>query len=65
MIVREIKVNREAALKSFDYFNDYDDTRRYAVENCSLETIQLLDNGFNDWMTAERNKLYDNVTLTN
>lgn len=65
MIVREIKVNREAVLKTFDWFNDYEDTRRYAVENCPLETIQLLDDGFNDWMKAERNKLLDNAVLTN
>jgi hypothetical protein len=42
MIVREIKLNPDEVLKNFDWFNDYDDTRLYALYNCPKETVEKL-----------------------
>jgi len=49
MIVREIKTNTDETLKDFDYFNDYDDTLRWAKRNCE-EVVPRLESGFKGWL---------------
>lgn len=56
MIVREIRNYRDEVLERFDYFNDYKGTRLFCVE-CGLdETVQLLDEGWNEFIQDQRLK---------
>lgn len=48
MIVREIKTNTEQVLKSFDYFNDYKDTRAWCVSSFP-EILPRLDKGHDEF----------------
>lgn len=48
MIVREIK-NHPELLNDFDWFNDYNDTRLWAIESFP-EIVEKLDDGFNKWL---------------
>lgn len=56
MIVREIKNHRDAVLASFDWFNDYKDTRAWATQNCDEQTVALLDEGYQKWLEDWHNK---------
>jgi hypothetical protein len=47
MIVREIKYKPEL-LDNFDWFNDYEDTRRWAIYSCP-ELVYGLDKGYEKW----------------
>jgi len=49
MIVREIQNNTEEEIKTFDWFNDYEDTRRWAARNGYTKIVQLLDAGIKKW----------------
>lgn len=60
MIVREIKQNRDEILARFDWFNDYKDTRIYALDNCDEETVRLLDEGNDKWWRERMNKFQSN-----
>ena len=52
MIVREIKEN-PVLLLSFDWFNDYADTRSWAVVNCP-NLVGVLDQGHQAWLDEQR-----------
>ena len=52
MIIREIKDNPEL-INTFDWFNDYADTRRWARYNCP-ELIEGLDSGRRRWGRESR-----------
>lgn len=54
MIVREIKDHRDEVLANFDWFNDYADTRIFAVRCCDEETVRLLDEGWDAWLKKSR-----------
>lgn len=47
MIVREIKQNPEI-IDNFDWFNDYKDTRSWAVGSCP-ELLSRLDEAYEKW----------------
>lgn len=47
MIVREIKKDPKI-IDNFDWFNDYSDTRAWAVHNCP-ELVDKLDTGYRNW----------------
>jgi hypothetical protein len=49
MIVREIKDNPDEVLKSFDWFNDYEDTRFWCIQNAP-ELVDRLTSGFKIWL---------------
>lgn len=56
MIVREIRDNPDLILSTFDYFNDYNDTRKYC--ECHYpELVERLDSGFEEYLKKER-RLY-------
>jgi len=55
MIVREIKETPDEVLKTFDYFNDYKDTRAWA-EHAAPEIIDRLDRGQRIWRDSWRKK---------
>jgi hypothetical protein len=55
MIVREIKDNPEL-LKTFDWFNDYEDTKRWAEYHCP-ELVKSLDEGFKKWLKHFNRKI--------
>lgn len=57
MIVREIKQNPDSVIENFDYFNDYDDTRGYAKENCPIDVVGKLDKGFKEWLMDYQRKI--------
>lgn len=59
MIIREITKDRERVLNSFDWFNDYRDTRDYVKSLGDKETVDLLDNGFEDYISKIRQKKID------
>lgn len=44
MIIREIKQQPEL-LETFDWFNDYKDTRRWVTRNCP-ELLSKMDEGY-------------------
>lgn len=52
MIVREIKDDTDNVLSKFDWFNDYKDTRAWAVYSCP-DVLPRLDAGYkkycDDW----------------
>ena len=48
MIVREIKDHPEL-INTFDWFNDYNDTRYWARHSCP-ELLKRLDGGFKQWL---------------
>ena len=47
MVIREIKNNPEL-IKTFDWFNDYKDTVKWAKHNCP-EIVNKLKKGFNEY----------------
>jgi hypothetical protein len=49
MIVREIVTDTEKTLETFDWFNDYSDTRRWAARNRHKGIVDRLDEGFFKW----------------
>jgi len=49
MIVREIKDDPINVLKTFDHFNDYDDTRSYVFRYGDLCILDLLDASHAVW----------------
>lgn len=49
MIIREIKDCDSSFWLTFDYLNDYDDTRYWAVTNAP-DKVKTLDEGFNKWL---------------
>ena len=53
MICRDIVVDTEKKLQVFDWFNDYDDTKRWCKNNAP-ELVALLDSGFQNYL-KERN----------
>ena len=56
MIVREIRDSPEEVIENFDWFNDYEDTRRWCIQNCT-KVIKDLDNAFKIWL---KNRNTDN-----
>lgn len=50
MIVREIKQNPVEVLRNFDWFNDYKDTRSWAVGQGLTEIVDGLDIGHEKWI---------------
>jgi len=58
MIVREIKQAPLSTVGNFDWFNDYHDTRDWAVANCPHDVVELLDAGYAIWLREyqERSK---------
>ena len=50
MIIREIKERPFEVVGNFDWFNDYDDTRRWAKSACDHETVALFEAGFALWL---------------
>jgi len=56
MIVREIEDQPEI-LNCFDWFNDYEDTKRWAVRNGHTELVKKLEEG-NDayWKSRYKSK---------
>lgn len=50
MIIREIKDSPLSVIGSFDWFNDYDDTRLYALDHCPRDVVALLDAGHAVWL---------------
>lgn len=56
MIVREIKQD-PTLIENFDWFNDYKDTRGWAVHSCP-ELVEKLDEGYDNWVKehAKQNK---------
>lgn len=57
MIVREIAENQEL-LDDFDWFNDYKDTRQWAVYAERPDLVKRLDEGHKKWL-ERRNKRYE------
>lgn len=53
MIVREIKKKPEEILKNFDWFNDYKDTRQWAL-TAYPEIVTKLDEGYEKWLKREK-----------
>lgn len=53
MIVREIKENPDKILSSFDWFNDYDDTRNYCMRISRPDLVTRLEDGFKVWMKKQ------------
>lgn len=53
MIVREIKDNPDQVLSNFDWFNDYKDTRSYAVYSGLDEIVKRLDEGYDNYLIRE------------
>ena len=53
MIVREIKTHPEL-LENFDWFNDYKDTKRWAIYNCP-ELVSALDAGYEKFIKVWSN----------
>jgi hypothetical protein len=49
MIVREIRDNPNLLIEAFDWFNDYKDTRSWAVVNCPA-LVDALDLGHDTWL---------------
>jgi sugar phosphate isomerase/epimerase len=49
MIIREIRESPHRAIGSFDWLNDYNDTRRWAQHNCPPDVVALLDAGHAVW----------------
>lgn len=45
MIIREIRDNPLHEIATFDWFNDYKDTRDWAVHSCPADVVALLDAG--------------------
>jgi len=45
MIVRAIVQNPDKMLAVFDYFNDYNDTKRWLVRNGYVDIAKRLDDG--------------------
>lgn len=54
MIIREIATD-DSYFDTFDYFNDYDDTRRFLVRQNLTDKLETLDAGFQVWL-SERNQ---------
>jgi len=50
MIVREIREDPSGVIASFDWYNDYDDTKRWVTDNCSVGVLEELDAGFHTWL---------------
>lgn len=50
MIVRELKENPDKVLQNFDYYNDYEDTKRWADYNCPDAIVQRLEAGYHRWI---------------
>jgi len=61
MIIREIKDNPEL-LKTFDWFNDYDNTKSWAKYNCP-EMVELLDKGFNEFLIKLKHGINKPLTI--
>ena len=55
MIVREIAKHPEL-LEDFDWFNDYNDTRDWALHKAP-DMVPLLDEGFKKWLEKIEAKL--------
>lgn len=55
MIIREIKSNPKEVLNNFDWFNDYKDTRNWAMSACP-EIVVELDKGYKKWLERETQK---------
>lgn len=53
MIIREIADSPEL-LDDFDWFNDYDDTRRWAVTAERPDLVERLDEGHKKWLESRR-----------
>lgn len=56
MIVRGIKTEPSKVLKTFDWFNDYKDTRIWAVTNCP-GCIPELDKRHTKWLSGLKKEL--------
>jgi hypothetical protein len=57
VIVREIKAKPLALIGAFDFFNDYKDTRSWAVHNCTPDVVALLDAGHAVWLREHNERM--------
>lgn len=57
MIIREIKNAPFTVVGCFDWFNDYKDTRSYAVGCCLPEIVALLDAGYALWQAQRAEQM--------
>jgi len=63
MIIREIKQQPELMmLPKFDWFNDYIDTRSYAV-HCCPELVATLDEGWRIYLTLYNFKNFNRYNV--
>ena len=62
MIIREIKDEPETVLATFDWFNDYDDTKLWCKEMGLDEIVKSLDSGFKKWIKKFQQKKYEDNT---
>jgi len=58
MIVREIKADTFSTIHTFDWFNDYDDTRLWLKEQNETLLIELLDAGYKVWLKKRNEDFY-------
>ena len=59
MIIRELSKN-ESLLENFDYFNDYNDTRKWLVYRKEWELMEKLDAGYLVWHKKYlKNRVHD------
>lgn len=56
MIIREIKQDPKTVLSTFDYFNDYQDTLSWAIDNFP-EVVDELKQGYDRYL-KDRKKRY-------
>lgn len=61
MIVREIKLDTFQTIHTFDWFNDYDDTRLWLKEQNETLLIELLDAGFRVWLKKRNEDFYKTI----
>lgn len=54
MIVREIKADPDGVLATFDWFNDYKDTRSWLLGGLQFGLLEMLDKGHEKWLVRLR-----------
>lgn len=69
MIVREIKDAGPEFFESFDYFNDYKDTRAWAKHNCPEKLVELdkgdIKSGWRLTSLQKNNEVGDYMLISN
>lgn len=64
MIIREIKSDTFSTIHTFDWFNDYNDTRRWLESQKETLLIELLDAGYKVWLKKCNEDFYKTRTNT-